>query len=136
MTRSLINVFFSAWLLKEKTCNYLENRETFRVKNKSKIFKLAIQQIELAINSPLGPITLKGVPIGELLSTFREHEKWLRAIFMERRNKMDHLNKGNGYDFITVLYRVLEGNDQKRMYECIRDCFAENYYDNPNVRYI
>lgn len=107
-------------------------------KNKSKKFKLAIEEIELAINEQNNdePITLKNIPMSELISTFCDHEENLRSIFNERRQMSDHLNRGNGYDHVTILWRTLEDEQQKNLFRFMRDSFVENYYQNPIVRNI
>lgn len=46
-----------------------------------------------------GPITIKDIPLDELLATFQDHEKKLLDIFNQRRNRLDHFNNGNGFDY-------------------------------------
>lgn len=121
----------------------MEEREELSTKNKTSKFKQAIKEIESDIQERnnvdsnetfTGPITLKDVPIDELIATFKDHEEKLRVIFSERRQKSDHLNRGNGFDYLTVLWRTVEIEQQQHMYKYVRDDFTNNYFENPNVR--
>lgn len=114
-------------------------------KNKTVAFKNATSEIEQEIerkntnsseNKTIGKISLKNVPIDELLGTFDDNKTVLQNLFEERRNKLDRFNYGNGFDFLTVLPRVLDEEQKKMMYQQICTAFMENfekYIGNPLV---
>lgn len=135
--------FSSAWISKNNICDYFENKVKLGGKNKTQIFKKAIEEIEEAITQSRAndisidqKIDLKNVPISELLASFTEHETVLRAIFEHRRQEIDRFIFGNGYDFLTVLARTLTSSQQQAMYSKICASFmgdTQNYLQNPKV---
>lgn len=136
---------YSAWISLHKTCHYLENKEKLGAKSKTGQFKRAISEIEAMIDeqkdldlnefeSQDGPTTLEGMPVHEIIETFNENEESLGKIFGERRHIMDHFNRGNGLDYLTILFRTVTSEQQQKMYTRIRDTFTKNYLEHPIVR--
>lgn len=77
-------------------------------------------------------ITLKSMDVKDLLKTFEENEAALRSIFNERRTNLDRFNYGIGYDFLTVLSRIVTPEQQKQMFSFMCEALAgEKYYDRP-----
>lgn len=123
----------------------MNNKEKFHSKNRTPIFKKAIEEIEEVLREESTPgnisiekkkITLKNVEISELLSTFIENETVLRTIFNQRRSDVDRFISGNGYDFLTVLYRTLTSSQQQALYCRICEYFMgdiKKYIRNPTV---
>lgn len=70
--------------------------------------------------------------INDLLKTFDVHAEKLRSLFDTRRVKSDRLNRGNGYDYLTVLTRVATSEQQQKMYTHMTEAFnIQNlYYEN------
>lgn len=126
----------------------MQNRAEFSVKNTRITFKNAIHEADLAItpnqenlstisSNSMTKITLKNMEIGTLLATFSENQAMLESLFEDRRYKLDRLNSGNGYNFLTVLSRMVTSKQQTEMYQRIRDSFVkdtEKYIGNPMVR--
>lgn len=144
-------LFFSAWLKSDNIHDYVENKNKFCNKNKSKKFEEAIKQADEAVENEqqqqvnvsisyeggamanFDKITLKAIAIDDLLSTFKDNKAELRRLFDERRGKLDRFNYGNGYDFLTVLSRIATSEQQQKMYCRITDEFAgKNYMDKLN----
>lgn len=140
--------------------NYVQFKDKFASKNKSKQFKEAIEEANEAVLKATQPqldiqtkngvndeeakksdeddtatickMTLKTVNVNELLSTFDENEPALRSIFNERRMKLDRLNYGMGYDFLNILYRIATTEQQKELYPHMCEAIAgKNYFVNP-----
>lgn len=135
---------FSVWIKSDNIFDYVQYKIEFSLKNSTKKFHDAIQQAneavskqnEQLVNSPmqscskneagavasiLSPsdvkkITLKTIAINDLLKTFDDTKPALRAIFDERRKILDRFNCGNGYDYLTVLYRIATPTQQQQMY--------------------
>lgn len=86
--------------------DYVQSKNEFCAKNKSKKFQEAIQQADEAItkekqqdvSSDVGAvenfckITLKTMAIDDLLKTFGDNEASLRSIFDEKRGRLDRFN--------------------------------------------
>lgn len=78
-------------------------------------------------------ITLKAIPIDDLLSTFEDNEAELRRVFDGRRGQLDRFNYGNGYDFLRVLSRIATSEQQQKMYCKITvEIAGEKYFDKLN----
>lgn len=133
------NSFPSGWISRNNLKDYMVYKNVFSSKNHQKSFKLAIQEIESEIQGQNISITIKDIPQDELLATFQDHKKKLLDIFNQRRNRLDHFNIGNGFDYLTVLYQTVTSEQQQQMYGRIRDVFGQNkkftknYYDKPIV---
>lgn len=121
----------------------MQNKNKFSAKNKTYIFKRAIEEIDEAITHNRTAeiaieqkIDLKNMPINELLATYTEHETVLRANFNQRRHDIDRFIYGNGYDFLTILARTLTSSQQQAMYSEICTKFMgdiKKYLQNQKV---
>lgn len=134
---------YSAWLSSNQISDYLEGKQRFAAKNKTVSFQKAIEEIEQAIREQEvektlthvfdqlnDELTLKNVPIDDIMNTFTDNKPLLQSIFEQRRFKLDRFNVGNGYDYLTVLWRVVTSEQQKTMYSTILSAFivdVENY---------
>lgn len=142
--------FLSAWIKSVDIYDYMQNKDKFCSKNKTKKFRDAIEEANQAISkvqkqsnekkeadtvasntSQLHKVTLKSMDIDDLLKTFESNERNLRILFDERRYKLDRFNYGQDYDFLTVLSRIATPEQQKKMWGHISDEFAgKNYIEN------
>lgn len=137
---------------KENIQNYSEYRDQLVQKNKTASFRKAVDEIEEEIriqvprNAVNGTssiemphkITLKDMPINAILATFDEGIALLQSLYTAHANKtMDHLiHRGNGLDYLTILYRTVTQQQQQQMYLRILTEFANNqkkYFENPKV---
>lgn len=98
---------------------------------------MAIKEIEEEINRETSvEITLKLMPIDEILSTFDEHFQLLKNIFETRAKVLDRFNQGNGLNYLTILFRTLTQDQQQQMYLRIVRKFSKDerkYTQNPMV---
>lgn len=135
----------SAWISSKNISNFSENKEKFCGKNNTAIFKKAVKEIEEAIEeekenlnakSIEEKMTLKNVSSEILITSYDEHETVLRTIFEQRRQQLDRFNYGNGYDFLTVLSRILTSEQQQLLFLEICGKIMGNameYMQNPIV---
>lgn len=133
--------------------DYVDNKVTFSTKNKRKSFLEAVKEADeevLKLNEHLvdstipicvpetpsssdeliaiKKITLKTIAISDLLKTFDDYKAELRAIFDERKTILDRFNRGNRYDYLTILSRIVTSTQQQQMYCRICEEFAEKNY--------
>lgn len=145
----------SAWIKNDDLYDFNGHKNKFNLKNKSKKFREAIQEADDALSqtqqtqqqqnndlqlqpgsrnesgNALTALTLKNKDIVELLNTFEENKVTLRAIFTERRNILDCFNRGNGYDFVTVLDQLVSPEQQQQMCSHLSDEIAgKKYFEN------
>lgn len=85
-------------------------------------------------------ITLKDTPIDAIMATFEEGTPSIEALYSTHAKTLDRLiNRGNGLDYLTILYRTLTSNQQQQMYLRILKKFAKDekkYIENPIVSYL
>lgn len=115
------------------------------MKNKTKIFKQALDEAksEMSVESrnsvdatPLNTITLKNETIQQILHSFDENKHFLESIFNDRKATLNRFNVGNGYDFLTILWRVVSTEQQQAMYSHILNYFTHDereYIQDPKV---
>lgn len=133
--------------------DYVDNKVTFSTKNKRKSFLEAVKEADEEVSKlnehlvdstipicvPETPsssdeliaikkITLKTIAINDLLKTFDDYKAELRAIFDERKTILDRFNRGNRYDYLTILSRIVTSTQQQQMYCRICEEFAEKNY--------
>lgn len=141
--------FRSAWISLKNIYEYSGNKENFAGKNKTATFKKAIEEINYEYSSMTKnmdlqtneqntrkKITLTDIPVAELLATFDSNKIKLEIIFNYHRSKLDRFIRGNGYDFLTVLSRIVTSEQQQAMYVKICNIFMKNfekYIQNPIV---
>lgn len=123
--------------------NYSEFKQQFACKNKTKSFRRAIEEIEEAINIEKKTIriTLKNIPIEDIISTFTEHFALMENIFTSRSKVLDRFNSGYGLDYcsITILYLILTPEQQQHMFLRIVQAFTRSeseYIQNPIVSHM
>lgn len=151
-------LFASAWVQSNNIHDYVQHKDKFVSKNKSKKFQEAIEEANQEVlkqqstliqttnaandeetkigaesdTSSKSKITLKTMESQDLLATFEENEKSLRSIFNARRKQLDRFNNGMGYDFLTVLSRISTSEQQKEMYSHMCEAIVgKSYYENP-----
>lgn len=123
----------SAWISKQNIYSYLEFKSKFVHKNKTSNFQKAIKEIENDMNHA-NEISLKGMSMNSILSTFEENVPSLKSIYDTRATKLNRFNEGN--NFLTILHRTVTSEQQQHMYTRIRHEFAEDerkYMENPTV---
>lgn len=147
--------FLSAWLRRENIRSYAEYKDQLVQKNSTTSFRKAVNEIEEEIrnhvprnvvneieeetqNQMPHKMTLKDVPINEIIATFDEGIPLLESLYTAHANiTMDRLiHRGNGLDYLTILYRTVTQQQQQRMYLQILTKFTINqkkYFENPNV---
>lgn len=135
--------YSSGWISQENISDYIQNKEQFSMKNKSKAFKIAIKEIEEEIEKEIAnfssfeKITLKEVSVDEILATFEGNKMALQNVFDHRRNTLDRFNYGcKDFDFLTVLECTLVEDQKTKMYKRICVAFmgsVEKYIQNPIV---
>lgn len=134
-----ILLFLSAWISKQNIFDYSEFKTEFEMKNRTKSFRTAIQEIENEVNSkPNEEITLKNMAIDLILTTFDESIPVLEPIYKSRANIPNRFNNGNGLDYLTILYRTVTSEQQQQMYLKIVQHFAvdeKKYIENPTVSF-
>lgn len=109
-------------ILEEKTVNISAVAHE-PVAHESNTHEPAIHVPEQLINQ----LTLKTTPISEIIITFNESKAFLREIFNQRRSILDRFNYGGiGYDFLTVLWRIVTPEQQKAMYSTLMKEFIED----------
>lgn len=145
----------SAWISSQNVSEYFENKEKFSARNKTVIFRKSLEQIEEAIakdcnsNLPMTidkpatdepnttkKTTLKDETVADLLATFENNKTHLQNLFDHHRGNLDRFNFGNGYDFLTVLSRLVTSEQQKDLYMHLCNAFVGNfqkYIQNPTV---
>lgn len=137
----------------------MRNKSKFCSKNRSDIFRIAIEEADEAVdeadgavdetNEPMEQpstteqhnpqdvaadssivnIMVKTMDVNDLLKSFEENEAALRNIFNERRTKLDRFNYGIGYDFLTVLSRTATPEQQKKMFIHLSEALAGQDYN-------
>lgn len=123
----------------------MTKRDEYSLRNKRPTFKLGLREIESEIRQQIDltlseendvAVSLKDVPISDIIAQFDQSKQMLQEIFDERHLKGDHLNKGNGFDYCTVLARVVTPEQQHEMMRCLNNAFTPQYFRNPKVRWI
>lgn len=76
------------------------------------------------------------MPINSILYTYDENIQLLKSIYESKANVPDRFNKGNGLDYLTILFRVVTSEQQQQMYTKILQQFVKDerkYIGNPTV---
>lgn len=136
----------SGWVNNHDIWDYLDKEDEFSQKNITKVFAKAMDEIKAAIHaekatdlgiaSQPNQITLKAMPIAHILNSFDENKNLFESIFNERKSLHNRFNNGYGYDYLTVLWRLLSSEQQQAMYCRISKHFIPNereYLQNPKV---
>lgn len=119
----------------------MDREEEFSKKNTTKPFTRAIEEAKSAMSAESKDvlpkaITLKTESIQQILDSFDENRCLLERLFNERKHKLNRFNNGNGYDYLTVLWRVVSTEQQTSMNKRIFEYFIEDkeeYIQNPKV---
>lgn len=143
-------ILYSGWIPSDKIWDYFQKKDEYSKKNGTLTFQTAIKEIEKAISDKektqsriqpeykLGsfPVTIKNWKICDIINTFDENKEQLECIFNQRKFQFDRFNEGNGYDYLTVLWRIITPVQQQSMYCRILENCVQNrkeYLQNPRV---
>lgn len=90
-------------------------------------------------NNMSNRITLKDMSIEALIDTFDEGVPLMETLYSAHAKTLDRLIiKGNGLDYLTILYRTLTPCQQQKMYLRILKKFTNDqkkYIENPIVSF-